>query len=131
MRLTRRRAALLAVVSICLVAGCGSTARSATERDKAEQLVTKTRAAGVAPELTAETAESLYGDDASAVCDAFDGGLSTTGRLLLLGNPSGRRTKTITADAVTYARLVVETYCPDVLPDFDKEVSDLDPVESS
>ena len=44
--------------------------------------------------------------------------------------PTGRR-KTITDDAVTYGRLVVETYCPDSLDEYDDVVDDLDPFETS
>ena len=55
----------------------------------------------------------------------------TAETLVLLGNPSGRRPKTITTDAVTYGRLVVETYCPQFLDEYNKAVQDLDPIKSS
>jgi len=44
----------------------------------------------------------------------------------LPGNPTGRRAKTITTDAVTYGRLVVRTYCPDELSSFDDAVKTLE-----
>jgi hypothetical protein len=120
-------------MSVALAAaGCGSTsaADQAVEREKAEQLVSATQAAGVAPHLTVDLAEALYGTDAPTVCDVFEGGLTTAERNDLLGNPSGRRSKTITTDAVEYGRIVVRTYCPDELANYNKVATDLDPIES-
>ena len=65
------------------------------------------------------------------MCDVFDDGLSTAEANDLLGNPGHGRRKTITDDAVTYGRLVVETYCPDSLGEYDDAVADLDPFEKS
>ena len=59
----------------------------------------------------------------------FDDGLSTAEQNLILGNPAHGRRKTITDDAVTYGRLVVQTYCPDNLDEYDEAVADLDPFE--
>ena len=124
----------VAVVGIAMmVVGCGSTspADKAAEQQKAEQLVAATHAAGVAPHLTVELAASLYGTDAPTVCDVFADGLTTAERNDLFGNPTGRRAKVITTDAITYDRLVAEIYCPDELPHFDAAVASLDPVESN
>ena len=128
------RAVFLVTAALLLLpSACSSTSASdeATEQALAEQLVDATRAAGVAPRLTVDVAESLYGTEAPAICDAFDGGLSTAEQNLLLGNPAHGRRKTITDDAVTYGRLVVETYCPDDLDEYDDVVTDLDPFEAS
>ena len=97
----------------------------------AEQLVDSAHAAGVAPRLTADVAASLYGPDAPAVCDVFEDGLTTAERNLLLGNPAHGRRKTVTDNAITHGRVVVETYCPDNLDDYDDVVADLDPFEAS
>ncbi|MFV0315821.1 MAG: hypothetical protein ACK5O2_02525 [Microthrixaceae bacterium] len=113
--------------AVCLGA-CSSSGNSATAQSKAEQLVAATEAAGVAPRLNVDTAESLYGTKAPAVCDAFDGGLSTTAENILFGNPAHGRAKTITDEAVTYGRLVIEVYCPDELSDYDHAVEALDPI---
>lgn len=96
---------------------------------KAERFVASVQRAGLAPRLTAEVAESLYGTDADAVCDAFDGSLGSAAHTMLFGNPSGRRHKTITTDSVEYALIVVETYCPDNLEHLRAEIADLDPFE--
>jgi hypothetical protein len=127
-----RRGAALALIAL-LVVGCSSTSDEdeATEQQLAEQLVAATQEAGVAPRLTVDVAESLYGTDAPAVCDAFDGGTSSAGDLILRGNVAQGRRKAITDDAVTYAGLVIQTYCPDVQSDFDDAVADIDPVEKS
>src|SRR5690349_735967 len=100
------------------LAACSSTGSDA-DRTKAENLVTATESAGVAPGLTVDTAEALYGDSAAQVCDVLDGGVSSVESFLLTGNTTGRRDKVITTDAVTYGRLVVQTYCPDELTAFD------------
>lgn len=132
----RRWASIPAIVALTLVlavGGCSSTSDEdqATEQQLAEQLVDATQSAGVTPRLTVDVAEALYGTDAPTVCDAFDGGTSTSAELILRGNMAQGRRKTITDDAVTYARLVVETYCPDVLPDFDDAVTDIDPFDTT
>ena len=125
--LARRRGLLTCgalIAATLILAGCGSTsdADQATETEKAEQLVAATQAAGVAPHLTTDLAEALYGTDASTVCDVFESGLTTAERNDLLGNPSGRRSKTITTNAVEYGRIVVQTYCPDELANYDEVV---------
>lgn len=120
------------VVLFVVVAGCASTsdAEEARQQQRAEELVAATQAAGVAPGLTVGVAESLYGTDAAAVCEAFRGGSTTSAELILQGNTSQGRRKVITDDAVTYARLVVETYCPDVGPAFEREVRTIDPFDT-
>jgi hypothetical protein len=122
---------LLAV--LVLVAACSSTGteEQATERDNATTLVTAAHAAGVAPGLTVEVAESLYGSSASQICDVLKDGVSSAESLLLSGNPSGRREKLVTTDAVTYERLVVKTYCPDELSTYDDLVADIDPTTTT
>lgn len=131
---TTRRLGWVGLIGVAAVTvACSSTSAEddAIARDRADQLVDAAAAAGVAPRLTPEVAESLYGTDASAVCDAFSGGTSTAGELILLGNLAQGRRQTITDDAVVYARLVIETYCPDVAGDFRRSVRDIDAVEKS
>ena len=111
-----------------LLVACSSTP-SAKEKSRAEKLVSATKSAGVAPGLTVETAEALYGTSAPQLCDALDGGVSSAESLLLTGNPSGRREKLITTDAVTYGRLVVKTYCPGQLSTYNDLVDDIDATE--
>ncbi|MGB0113752.1 MAG: hypothetical protein WBP59_11075 [Ilumatobacteraceae bacterium] len=119
--------------TMMLAVGCSSTseADAATEQQLAGQLIAATSAAGVAPRLTVDLATALYGTDASAVCDAFDGGTTTSADLILRGNTALGRRKTITDDAVVYAGLVIQTYCPDVTPDYESAVAAIDPVETS
>lgn len=117
------------VVAVALATACSST--GAEGRADAQKLVSATRSAGVAPHLTVGTAESLYGTSASQVCDVLDGGVSSAESLILAGRPSGRREKLVTTDAVTYGRLVVQTYCPDELSTYKELVADLDPTEKS
>jgi len=122
---------LLAV--LVLVAACSSTSSEdeATAQSQAETLVNAAHSAGVAPGLTVEVAESLYGTSASQMCDVLEDGVSSAESLLLSGNPSGRREKLVTTDAVTYERLVVKTYCPDELSTYDDLVADIDGTETT
>ena len=121
---------LMAFGAVVLLAACSSTS-SAQEKSKADELVAATKSAGVAPDLTVGVAEALYGTSAPQICDALEGGISSAESLLLTGNPAGRRGKLITTDAVTYGRLVVTTYCPDELSDYDDLVSDIDATEKT
>jgi hypothetical protein len=118
---------------LMLVAACSSTsgADEATEQSQAETLVSAAHSAGVAPGLTVEVAESLYGTSASQICDVLKDGVSSAESLLLSGNPSGRREKLVTTDAVTYERLVVKTYCPDELSTYDDLVADIDATKTT
>lgn len=119
-------ALVLGIVSA--FAGCSATP-SAEETSRAQELVAASASAGVAPGLTVEAAEALYGVSADQICGVLDGGVSSAESLLLKGNPTGRRAKLVTTDAVTYERLVVQTYCPDRLPTYDDLVADINPTE--
>ena len=61
----------------------------------------------------------------------LEDGVSSAESLILNGNPSGRREKLITTDAITYERLVVKTYCPDELSTFDDLTADIDGTETT
>jgi hypothetical protein len=124
---------LIAVVAVALAAaGCGASnaPRNTPKAQRAQRLVASAKAAGVAPQLTVGVAESLYGSSAPGVCKVFHDGLTTAERNDLLGNPSGRRPKSITTDAVTYGRLVVRAYCPNELSHYNAAVAHLDPFTS-
>ena len=126
------RGVTLTVATVALLlAACSSTSaeEAATQQHLAVDLVSATQEAGILPRLTPDVVASLYGSDASSVCDAFDGGLSTSGANLLRGNPGHARRNNITTTAVIYAGLVIQTYCPDVLADFEFEIADIDPIK--
>lgn len=118
---------------LILATACSSTssADKATEQSRAEQLVKEAKSAGVGSGLTVSSAEALYGTNASQLCDALDGGVSSAESLLLTGNPSGRREKLITTDAVTLGGLVVKTYCPDNESTYKNLVADIDATKSN
>ena len=114
----RRRGRI--IVSLAIVstvfAGCGSDDDASSEETAlATQFIDAAHAAGIAERMTVDQAAALYGTDASNVCDAFDGDLSTSAKNVLFGNLGQRRRKTITDEAVTHSRLVIQTYCPDHL----------------
>ena len=116
-----------------LLSACSSstTTEQAADATLAEKLVAAAHAAGVAPGLTAAVAESLYGGTAAQVCDVLGGGVSSAESMLLTLNPSGRRAKVITDDAIAYGRLVVQTYCPGELSTYDDLVSGIDGTETT
>jgi hypothetical protein len=116
-----------------LLSACSSstTTDQAGDAASAQKLVTAAHAAGVAPGLTAAVAESLYGGTAAQSCDVLGGGVSSAESMLLTLNPSGRRAKVITDDAIAYGRLVVQTYCPDELSTYDDLVSEIDGTETT
>ena len=126
-----RRTAVAAAVALLAVVGatgCG-TDEEDEARTRAAQLVAATRDAGLAPRLTADLAEWLYGADAEAVCEAFDGSLGSAARSLLRGNPGHGRPKAITTHSAEYVRVVVEVYCPARLDHVDAELDELDLLE--
>lgn len=121
------------LLAVALVAGCApSTADRVLARQRARELVAATRDAGVAPGMTVAVAQSLYGTDAPTACDVLgEDGLSDSAALALVGNLALGRRKTITDEAVTYGRLVVQTYCPDELDTFEEVVRRVDPYEAT
>ena len=128
-QLTRRMACSIVVWGI-VASSCSFRSDSDQEaaESKAEQLIESLRGTSLAPRLTVAVAVSLYGTDAPSVCGAFDGGLNSNEYLLLLGNPSNRRSKTVTEHSVEFTRRVVRTYCPDQQTEFDDVVEPLNPV---
>lgn len=125
-RAPRAAVAVGAVVGMTLMTASCSSDGGAKGQAEARQLVSAAQAAGVAPGLTVQTAEALYGSSAPQVCDVLADGISSAEAMLLTGNPAGRRPKLVTADAVTYGRLVVQTYCPDHLATYDDLVTGID-----
>lgn len=130
-QLTRRLVCTIA--GIAVVASACSPRSDADQQDaeiKAEQLVEWLHGNDLAPRLTIDVAVSLYGTDAAAVCGVFENGLNSNEYLLLLGNPSNRRRKTVTEHSVAYTRHVIRTYCPDERAAFDNVVEPIDAIES-
>jgi len=127
-----RRIACSIVGATLAVSACSprSDADQQVAEAKAEQLIESLQGADLAPRLTTDVAVSLYGTDAAAVCGVFENGLNSNEYLLLLGNPSNRRPKTVTAHSVAYTRHVVRTYCPNEQAAFDEVVEPLNAIES-
>lgn len=126
----RRGLVLAAVVASVLVTGCSPVEADPAAQERAEQLVADTRAAGVAPRLTVDTVTALYGTEAPTACHILEDGLSDSARLAVFGNLAHGRRKAVTDQAVTYGRLVVQTYCPDRLGAYDEVVALLGPIET-
>jgi len=117
----------LALLAALAIGGCGADT-SPLAKHRAEELVAATEAAGVAQNLTVENAEALYGRSADSVCEVFNG---SDDELNLPGNPAGNHYRVFTEEAVEYTRLVVKTYCPDRLDNFEDAVDELEIAGSS
>ena len=119
--LLRRGALLVAVVG--LAAGCGST-----NEDSADALASDFAQAavdsGVAPEMTPELAESLYGDDGGSGCAALDEQPDDVALPWAWTRVTAMPDEHV-QDLVEYDRVVVEVYCPDDERTFDALLEDL------
>jgi hypothetical protein len=107
---------ILVLAVVLIVSGCGYN-HSPLARERAQELVTAAKDAGVGANVTVPTAEALYGTAAPSVCKLFRG--SGTGLNLLL-NPGGGHYKVITSRAREYGRVVVQVYCPQRLAEYDR-----------
>jgi len=121
---------VLAVAATFASASCASDSDPVAQQ-RATELVAATQQAGLAPGLTVESAEALYGADAPAFCEAHRADLGSVAGLVVRGNTAQGRRPTITDEAIEYGRLVAEIYCPDVVDDYDAFVGDLEPFERS
>ena len=113
-----RRKAILAGLAVLAigVAGCGAD-DSDSANAKADALVKAASAENLAPNLTNEVARTLYGDDGGRVCGTLTRDSQPTvlglGRTRIQSQPEEH-----VDDLVAYDRLVVKTYCPDELGQF-------------
>ncbi len=116
-------------VAAAIAAGACSSDTDPVAEQRATQLIAATQQAGLAPGLTIESAEALYGADAPAFCEAHRADLDGVAGLVVRGNTAQGRRPTVTDEAIAYGRLVAEIYCPDVLDDFDNLVDEIEPFE--
>ncbi len=122
--MTRRRVPWIMVAAVIAVgaAACSEQDATATATARANELVAEARSTGVAPDLDVDVAESLYGEDAPAVCGPLedDPVNITTWSRVNRGMPD-----TLVNDLIRYDRLVIDTYCPDLHNRFDDLLDDL------
>ena len=98
-------------------------------QQKAEQLQQKFEAAGLPTFADTDTIARLLGTDGGAVCDTPGKALAQGMLKLQLSNGAGgpgQRPVTVAREVVQGELLIVQTYCPDKLPDFQDFVDDLD-----
>ncbi|MGW0040985.1 hypothetical protein [Rhodococcus sp. NPDC003348] len=130
----RERVALYISVGLIFLVGLvvallayGASESSPQAEEKADQLTAELQAAG----LTAPSHEQIVrvlGDDGGAVCDHPNESLSRANLAAQLANGSGGPgTRPIIADSrlLQGQLLVIKTYCPDELADFQHYVDDL------
>lgn len=113
---------ILIMVAIVILVGCGESSNKVAQQH-ANELVRATQSAGLALGLTPQIAVSLYGKNAHAICGPLkddEVNLVTLSRIQLWGTPSDK-----TDDLIAYDKLVVQTYCPDQLEEFEELLNDL------
>jgi hypothetical protein len=111
------------LLALALLLGACGTEHSSLTSERARQLVENVEVADAVPEISVESAESLYGEDATAVCGPLEDdrvNIVTWGRIPLRGMPEEK-----TEDLIDYDRVVVQTYCPDVEPELDDLLREL------
>lgn len=119
----RDRTLIATFVALALLLSACGTSHSSLTGQRAQQLVKNLEAADAVPDISVETAESLYGEDAAAVCGPLEDdrvNLATWARIPLRGMPSEK-----TDDLIQYDRIVVRTYCPDQEHRLDDLLSEL------
>ena len=118
----RRRVPWLVVAAVIVVGAASCSEQEATATARADELVAEARSTGVAPDLDAEVAISLYGDDAPTVCGPLedDPVNITTWSRVNRGMPD-----TLVDELIRFDRLVIDVYCPDQHDRFDELLDEL------
>lgn len=114
----RLGAVLTATAACCaaVLAGCADTDDAVADR-KADEFTQAVRDNGSAPEMTADRAKDMYGDDGGVVCGALEN--NDAGVLLAWGRGALTHTPDEKADDVReYDRQVVRTYCPEEMGEY-------------
>lgn len=118
-----KRILIPSLLVLALLLGACGTEHSELTTERAQQLVENVEAAEAVPEISVESAESLYGEDATAVCGPLEDdrvNIATWARIPLRGMPEEK-----TEDLIDYDRVVVQTYCSDLEPELDDLLSEL------
>lgn len=122
---------LLLVLLVVMIVGFSNrrTNQAVSEADaKAAELVAAFDEAGLVP-LDQDVVADVLGSDGGIACADPEGTLSLALRRTGLDNGAagpGQRTSAFPQDVLTAGRLVLETYCPDVLGDYDDFLASLD-----
>lgn len=98
-------------------------------QQKAAQLQQKFEAAGLPQFADTETIARTFGTDGGAACDTPGEALADGFLKLQLSNGAGgpgQRPVTVARQVVLGEILIIQTYCPDKLGDFQDFVNDLD-----
>jgi Tfp pilus assembly protein FimT len=124
--------ALLVILGVIAVIMFLTAREGAQAQDKAEQFIASLEAEGVDVNLTPEQVARVLGDDGGVVC--ADPGSALTRALLLdrLSNGAGGpgQRPIIAEDRLVQGELlIIETYCPDELEDFQQFIDDLNTVD--
>ncbi|MDC7121168.1 hypothetical protein OMK64_06430 [Cellulomonas fimi] len=105
------------------------TNKDVSEADaKAAELVAAFDAAGLVP-LDQDVVADVLGSDGGIVCTDPEGALAIAARRTGLENGAagpGVRASAFPENLLTAGRLVLETYCPDVVDDYDDFVGSLE-----
>jgi Tfp pilus assembly protein PilX len=120
---------LLVVMLIIGLVTFASARESQRASELADELIAALEEEG-ATVPSRDTIIRVFGDDGGAVCaaDPGDGLIAATLFAQLTNGAAGPGTRPVIADSrvVQGSRLVIETYCPDKLENFQQSVEDLE-----
>lgn len=121
---------LVALLGVMIVGFSNrQTNRAVSEADaKAAELVAAFDEAGLVP-LDQDVVADVLGTDGGVACADPEGTLAVAARRTGLDNGAtgpGQRASTVPENVLTAGRLVLETYCPEVVDDYDEFVGSLD-----
>jgi len=126
--------AVLVVVAAIALFSFLAARQDVRAEDQAEELIQALEAEGVDVRLTPEQVASVLGDDGGAVCANPNGALSRAVLLDRLTNGAGGpglRATIVEQRLLTGQLLIIETYCPDELGEFQEFVDGLYTVDGN
>ncbi|WP_400999431.1 hypothetical protein [Agromyces sp. GXQ0307] len=126
--------AVLVVVAAIALFSFLAARQDVRAEDQAEELIQALEAEGVDVRLTPEQVASVLGDDGGAVCANPNGALSRAVLLDRLTNGAGGpglRATIVEQRLLTGQLLIIETYCPDELDEFQEFVDGLYTVDGN
>ncbi|MGR0318647.1 hypothetical protein [Agromyces sp. ZXT2-3] len=123
---------LLVVLVVIGLLSLRAARQSAEADEKAQELIQALEDAGVEVSLTSQQIASVLGDDGGAVCANPNDALSRSILLSQLANGAagpGARPVIVEERLLQGQLLIIETYCPDELDEFQQFVDDLGTID--
>ena len=125
---------VLVVLGVIAVVAFLSARQEVKAQDKAEQFIASLEENGIDTDLTAEQVARVLGDDGGGVCADPNSALSRSILFERLTNGAagpGQRPILAESRLLQGQLLIIETYCPDELEEFQQFVDDLQLVDGN